>query len=445
MSYKTNLIIWKVPMPTGSKEERERRYKNYFDSFEMFCEKFLEEIFKEEDKEKILEKKINEINEFLDKIFKLREKLNLIPWALGKKKKFTIKWRIFEEIKSLERFFKRVKSLMWYAFIYIYFNPNTLNKVDEIIYNLGGGESFLLGIDEDFLKSYEQDKNLFIKVFNKLYNIEEEIDALIKEKVKTPKKTKKTKRKKTSPKKDFNTNPTREFVSLSKNEKKLGKIRNRLENLLSLVAKPKEWELEKIKAEIEKLKTEKTEELCNNLFKLIDKIKAKEEREDTVEKVKNGIPKVLKPRSTLHRENPEEFNRYVFFLDELLNRVNKNFSNKKNRNFNSRNDWTFIAKVFRPFIRNLKYFVERWEINLKNTSWKEITELYNKYIDNKNPNELIFLNILKDYKEKWNIINIFPSFIKSIESFPDIWAFSQKKFLFKLTSELKSVYEEMKI
>lgn len=316
-----------------------------------------------------------------DDILKIISIIEKIPWPKKIKWKNTIKWKIIERLKKIEKdlnlFFKSWKI----SPINIQTELNELIKI----------------IPTKYLKN-----NL------KIVSIEEEKENYLKSRKKK--------------KIEQSQNETKNNVSIILN--KVWKIEQRVENILNKENKDYSTELEKIllnlnniseDPEVNKEILEKIEKIKENILKII--------LENNNSKKENFSTKKVKKVKEKNLENIEKIDNYTNskyekFLNFLLSEswFHYSLSNSKNQKIkDSKWDGSFSMKIAKPILYKIDDFFRNWKLNPEKISWKIICEKFFEETDIKKEEIYSFLNILKNFDETWDFIEIFKNdFITSV-------------------------------
>lgn len=229
--------------------------------------------------------------------------------------------------------------------------------------------------------------------------------------------------------------------------RKLDKIRQRTENIITNQLQNTTEEIENI---IEKLdeyfieKDFKIQNFINDIRRNIDiiisgkHIKTEENKINSVEILPKVLPETIDYFS---------WTKYETFLKAILSKdwLHHSISSTNNPDYYSKWDWSFAVKIWRPFLNWVRELFLSWKINPEKTSWKDICEKYNENIDENRKYIHNIINILKNFDEVWDFIDIFENFLKAVDELSKTnyyFSWDSKENLYTTKIILGKIYEQ---
>lgn len=316
-----------------------------------------------------------------EEISKIKSIIEKIPWLKKIKGKITLKWRIIERFQKIEKdlnlFFKNWEI----SPINIQTELNELIKIIPTKYlNDNLKIVYLEEEKENYLKSRKKKKieetkleteNNVSKILNKVWKIGQRVENIW-----------------NGEKKDYSSELEKILLNLNNisedpdaNEEILEKINQIEGQILEIISKNDETKKENFS-------TKKVEEI-------------KEKNLENIEKIDNYIN-----------------SKYEKFLNFLLSEswFHYSLSNSKNQKIkDSKWDGSFSMKIAKPILYKIDDFFRNWKLNPEKISWKIICEKFFEETDIKKEEIYSFLNILKNFDDTWDFIEIFKNdFITSV-------------------------------
>lgn len=203
---------------------------------------------------------------------------------------------------------------------------------------------------------------------------------------------------------------------------KLSKVHDRLDNIIS--GKWTLWKKELISIDEQLINVAKYSG-CSDLLEVV-KAKITQIQENKIPKkpvqttlLVNKYP-ILTTDSVTEKDIFPNRDKYIYYIDSLLEILTHRLSSTKN-NSNSLNtfwDGSFLKKIFRPFLYRFKnVLLPIVTLDIENTSWNDIIDLYTKNIVDQDQAMFHFIGILKKRETVWDFNFLYNELIGVIEEF----------------------------